>query len=1109
VNGDPLAPLRIFTVKLNLPRGKRQHAVAALTSLFVSSFLTASAHAQLDEPPVAVPPSLKTIPTRLPDGTGVARLADGTAVSTKPLSWAVTDFQAAVRLGKLLFHDMQLGSDGVMACASCHFHAGGDFRLKNQLAPGFDGAFGQPDGSSGGPNSILEAADFPFRKLEVPDDNESPVLSDLNDIASSSGAFNQNFVSVSPGVDVDQGTPAGDATFRVGGTQLRQVPGRNSPTTIGAVFLHRMFWDGRASHYFNGRNPLGELDPNARILVKQGDGSVAEEFVLFNNAALASQADGPPGSSVEMSHAGRSFDDIGRKLLASRPLRGAKALTLQGTDGTFGQVVDPTDSVLGTLSAYPQAGILPATTTYADLIQQAFDTKLWSGAGDFGGFTQMEKNFSLFFGLSVLAYESTLRADDTRFDRYMEGGGEGGTNSNLLTAQEKEGLDIFMNRGACIVCHAGPEFAGAALSELLPAGGGPAALLERMPTESSFAAGDITLIKNPPVAPFDEDGVPEPADPAEITIGFDPRGKYVEIRKPTGVGGPVAWAFSNFSLAAGQFSPALDQRLPMTAGSSVTNPAGIEFEAEMRIRVRPDGTIRFRVSMGWLYPGLPAGDYKVYVGGAFVGTITMAPVQPFAIYDNGFYNIGVRQTLEDLGSGGGVDAARPFALSKRAQLGWNVDGGSLQPPVGASERLAVNGAFKTPTIRNVELTGPYMHNGGFATLEQVVDFYVGGAHFFTQNLADLDAEVAGMGGMSPARKAALVAFMKALTDERVRMRSAPFDAPRVFVPHGHVGDVANVSDSNGDGLADDEFLEVPAVGAAGGPALLTFEQLLGTNIAALPETGLSVQEQGQISATAQISLSRKPTHPVRIQLSVNLPNEANVTPSFVEFTPENWSTPKNVTVTAVEDWVVDGDKPITIVTSKAVTLDLGYQDFNVADITVQAVDSGRHHVTQVIEAESAQLSAPLISVADASAQGGLFIEAPESSGNILSPDGGAGTAVFQVNLSSAGTYAIWGLELSPGASSNSFWIQVNNGVWQNWTCYRRPGMAWTWDRVNGSVDPLLFDLPAGQHTIRLQVREDGTRLDQLILSNDPNFVPATGAPVDLPRRGGSLSGLGG
>ena len=987
------------------------------TPLVVVS-LVSGVFAQIDEPAPVVPASLKTIPTRLPDGSGIARLADGTSVNTKALNWAVSDFQAAVRLGKLLFHDMQLGSDGVMACASCHFHAGGDFRVKNQLSPGFDGLFGQPDGSTGGPNSILEAADFPFRKLEVPDDNESPVLSDLNDIASSSGAHAQNFISITPGSDVDAGTPAGDTTFQVAGKQVRQLPGRNSPTNIGGVFLHRMFWDGRASHFFNGKNPLGELDPNARVLVKQNDGTVVEEFVLFNNAALASQADGPPGSAVEMSHAGRSFDDIGRKLLAAQPLRGAKALSLQGVDGTFGQVIDPTDSVLGTMSAHPQAGILPATTTYADLIQQAFDSKLWSGAGDFGGFTHMEKNFSLFFGLSLLAYQSTLRADDTRFDRYMEGGEELGTNSNLLTAQEKEGLDIFMNRGACIACHAGPEFAGAALSDLLPVGA-PAVLLERMPSESSFAAGDITMVKNPPVAPFDEDGVAEPADPLEITIPFDPRGKYVEIRKPTGVGGAVAWAFSNFSLAAGQFSPALDQKLPMTAGSSVPNPGAIHFDSQMRIRVRPDGTIRFRVSMGWMYPGLPAGDYKVYVGGAFVGTIPMPAVQPFAIYDNGFYNIGVRQTEEDLGIAGGVDAARPFSLSKRAQLGWNVDGGALQPPVGANERLAVRGAFKTPTIRNIELTGPYMHNGGFATLEQVVDFYVGGAHFFTQNLADLDAEVAGVGGMNPARKAALVAFMKALTDERVRHRSAPFDAPRIFVPHGHVGDAASVADGNADGLADDEFLEVPQTGAAGGAALLTFEELLGTSIAALPETGLAVSEQGQTSATAQIALSRKPTHPVRINLSVNLPGEATVTPSFVEFTPGNWSTPQNLTITAIEDWVVDGDKSIQVITSSPITLDLGYQDLAVANLTVQALDSGCHHVSHVLEAESAQIAAPLVVVADASAQGGHYIHSPEGSGDILSPTGQSGTAVFTVNLASAGTWSIWGLERSPAASSNS------------------------------------------------------------------------------------------
>src|SRR6202000_3429289 len=48
----------------------------------------------------------------------------------------VKDKQTAIRLGKALFWDMQVGSDGVQACASCHFRAGADPRSKNQLSPG-------------------------------------------------------------------------------------------------------------------------------------------------------------------------------------------------------------------------------------------------------------------------------------------------------------------------------------------------------------------------------------------------------------------------------------------------------------------------------------------------------------------------------------------------------------------------------------------------------------------------------------------------------------------------------------------------------------------------------------------------------------------------------------------------------------------------------------------------------------------------------------------------------------------------------------------------------------------------------------------------------------
>jgi cytochrome c peroxidase len=44
----------------------------------------------------------------------------------------VVDKSAAIVLGKALFWDQSIGSDG-QSCASCHFHAGGDFRIKNQI----------------------------------------------------------------------------------------------------------------------------------------------------------------------------------------------------------------------------------------------------------------------------------------------------------------------------------------------------------------------------------------------------------------------------------------------------------------------------------------------------------------------------------------------------------------------------------------------------------------------------------------------------------------------------------------------------------------------------------------------------------------------------------------------------------------------------------------------------------------------------------------------------------------------------------------------------------------------------------------------------------------
>jgi cytochrome c peroxidase len=91
------------------------------------------------------------------------------------------------------------------------------------------------------------------------------------------------------------------------------------------------------------------------------------------------------------------------------------------------------------------------------------------------------------------------------------------------------------------------------------------------------------------------------------------------------------------------------------------------------------------------------------------------------------------------------------------------------------------GAFKTPTVRNVKLTAPYFHNGGKATLDDVVDHYNRGGDVANPELAKRIKPL----GLSSSDKAALVDFlMNALTDCRTEREEAPFDHPSLVVPNG-------------------------------------------------------------------------------------------------------------------------------------------------------------------------------------------------------------------------------------------------------------------------------------------------------------------------------------
>jgi len=134
-----------------------------------------------------------------------------------------------------------------------------------------------------------------------------------------------------------------------------------------------------------------------------------------------------------------------------------------------------------------------------------------------------------------------------------------------------------------------------------------------------------------------------------------------------------------------------------------------------------------------------------------------------------------------------------------------------------------NGNFKSIGLRNIELTGPYFHNGGQSTLEQVVDFYARGGDFANNNIRAFNA--------SGAQRAALVAFMKSLTDDRVRFERAPFDHPELCLPDGHVetrpGVLLSALLPQFPRASAERWAGIAATGASGNKfPLQTFDELL-------------------------------------------------------------------------------------------------------------------------------------------------------------------------------------------------------------------------------------------------------------------------------------------
>jgi len=119
---------------------------------------------------------------------------------------------------------------------------------------------------------------------------------------------------------------------------------------------------------------------------------------------------------------------------------------------------------------------------------------------------------------------------------------------------------------------------------------------------------------------------------------------------------------------------------------------------------------------------------------------------------------------------------------------------------------------------------------------------------------------------------------------------------------------------------------------------------------------------------------------------------------------------------------------------------------------------------------------------------GKYMYAPNGTKNHYTPN--PVLAKYTVEISQAGTYILWGRVQASNRKDDSFFVQIDNGLNNLWEIEETKD--WHWDAVNNRTmaDPVKFFLQQGKHTIKIKLREDGTRLDKLLLTNAITFVPS-------------------
>jgi hypothetical protein len=136
------------------------------------------------------------------------------------------------------------------------------------------------------------------------------------------------------------------------------------------------------------------------------------------------------------------------------------------------------------------------------------------------------------------------------------------------------------------------------------------------------------------------------------------------------------------------------------------------------------------------------------------------------------------------------------------------------------------------------------------------------------------------------------------------------------------------------------------------------------------------------------------------------------------------------------------------------------------------------------EAEDGDIHNAMVTAGDNNASSGTYILVPNGGGS-------NGYAAYTFQVTSAGNYVVWGRVLAPNGTSDSFYVAMDGGAESTWDT--TISSKWVWKKVShrGGANPVVYNLATGKHTLTIKQREDGTKIDCVVITMNSSSAPST------------------